>query len=123
VEARDEILRLRDRYHELSNAHMRLEGKVEQLEIWRGELLGELREWRRDLQKWHDDVQSQLDTLGDELEGLMKADEIADAVAAGVSAAMQQRNKLELTLLQKLGAGVAGILALLVALHSLGVHL
>lgn len=81
---RAEILRLRDRAHDLANslaaAHFQL---------------STLADWRRDIDAWKRDVEEQIDKM-------VKADEIADAVAARIRGDHQFR----LTVTQKITGGL-----------------
>ncbi len=87
----EEILRLRDRIHDMASrlAGFRLE-------------IDEARRWRDEASNWRRDVNHKLNEL-------TKSDEIAEAIAEK----LDKRRGLELTVLQKLGAGIVacGVLA------------
>lgn len=84
----DEVLRLRERVHELV------------------ELVGAIRWQTDDLREWRREVRETLDQHSRQLLELVKSEEIADAIADR----MRRQHTLQLTLLQKLIAGVvAGV--------------
>ncbi len=93
----EEILRLRSRVHEMAGklAGFRLE-------------IDEARRWRDDAGRWRILINERIDDL-------MKADEIADAVAEKLN----KRRGLELTVVQKFGAVIVGITALAASVKSL----
>ena len=85
----DEIMRLRDRMHSV-------ESKLVGIEL----VLAALREWQHK-------VDGRLKELAEKLDGIVKADEIADEVAKR----MRQTRSLHLTRVQRV-LGVIGTLAL-----------
>lgn len=77
-------------------------------------------EWRLDaLDAWRKDVDRQIATIDDRLDGLVKVDEVARAVAAQ----LRKDRTLGLTFVQKLAGGAVALLVVLGELKSLGVPL
>jgi hypothetical protein len=93
----DEILRIRDRIHEITST----------IAAFKLEIDASIR-WRDEADRWRKEI-NQL--IGE----LMKADEIADAVAERLN----KRRGLELTMLQKLAAAIVGLSALAASIKSL----
>lgn len=88
----DEILRLRERLHSMES-----------------DLLG-LKFQTSDLREWRAEARGQLAALRKEMDGVMTADEIADAVA--------RRRANAWTLWQKLGAGCVGVATFATLVHT-----
>ena len=84
----EEILRLRDRLHHA-------ESKLVGIEF----MLNDLREWRAQ-------ARVQFEGFGVQLEGLVKADELADALAKK----MRNERTFHLTIVEKVGAGLFALL-------------
>ena len=84
-----ELLRLRDRVHKLSNDVLGLRYEIDALREWRVE------------------VRLQLEQVEYELEGMLKADEVAEAVAEKMS----EQHTFHLTLVQKTAAIAVGVVA------------
>lgn len=93
----DEILRLRDRMHDVGGELAALHHQVSDLHRSRAEL------------------QRKLDELGEQVGRMARADDIADAVAARVNAA----NTLRLTTAQRLLGAAIGLTSLATALKVL----
>lgn len=92
-----EILRLRDRVHGVEGSVVALEWQIRGLQEWRGE------------------TRRLLDELAESLDGIVKQDELADALAAR----MRRQHTLQLTILQKVIAGVVGLTAFADAIRGL----
>ena len=92
-----EILLLRARFHERGN----------KITTWLAEL-DDMKRWRQEIDAWRNEVNRKIGEM-------VKADEIADAVAAK----LEERRGLELTVMQKLGAAIVGLSVLAASVHSL----
>jgi hypothetical protein len=94
---RDEIIRLRDRNHDVLSAITGLRFQVE-----------DLREWRAETRTQLGVLSRRCDELAEQIDRVLKADEIADAVANR----MAQQNTLRLTVVQKAAAFMLAAVAL-----------
>jgi DNA repair ATPase RecN len=114
-----ELLRVRDRVHDLSNEVQKLQG----IDAERGR---DLRRLERAHGKAIDDVAAGLQKLGEEVSEMAVADEIADAVADRLNVAGLHAEGRRFTRLQAwgvrvaIGAAVAGGVAELA--RALGLH-
>lgn len=76
--------------------------------------------WRLDaLDRWRDEVDRKLALIDDRLDGLVKVDEVAKAVAAQ----LRKDRAFSLTFVQKCGAFVFAVVVLLGELKALGLPL
>lgn len=94
---RDEILRLRDRAHDLANSLVAAQYQI-----------ATLNEWRRDIDAWKRDVEEQIDKI-------VKAEEIAEAVADRI----RSDRSFQFTIVQKLAASLVGAVMVAGAVKAL----
>ena len=93
----DEIIRLRERLHTVESTVIGIQYLV------------------ADLGKWRDEVRNRLDTLSEQLDNLVNADEIAQAVATR----MRSTRTIHLTFVQKSVGLIAALTAIVASLKVL----